>query len=184
MSAPARTPRWNVVSSSSPSNTTSSLGVPERSQDPATRTRTRSAGLRTADHFFGESGPDAYWSLARTLRHLRELPPGTSEFMTTVVVIAAIILVPIAALSGRLWEVPASGWKYIVLLALLTGTMAHGLLASNTLITVGSAFGFVTASKNWKLYVAVAILTATMSLVIGTLFLFGEGSLLPAFFGG
>jgi predicted glycoside hydrolase/deacetylase ChbG (UPF0249 family) len=58
------------------------LGVPVRSQDPATRTRTRSAGLRTADHFFGESGPDAYWSLARTLRHLRELPPGTSEFMT------------------------------------------------------------------------------------------------------
>jgi high-affinity nickel-transport protein len=59
-----------------------------------------------------------------------------------------------------------------------------GLLASNTLITVGSAFGFVTASRNWKLYVTVAILTATMSLVIGTLFLFGEGSLLPAFFGG
>jgi predicted glycoside hydrolase/deacetylase ChbG (UPF0249 family) len=58
------------------------LGVPVRSQDAATRTRTRSAGLRTADHFFGEAGPDAYWSPARTLRHLRELPPGTSEFMT------------------------------------------------------------------------------------------------------
>jgi predicted glycoside hydrolase/deacetylase ChbG (UPF0249 family) len=58
------------------------LGVPVRSQDPATRVRTRSAGLRTADHFFGESGPEAYWSPARTLRHLRELPPGTSEFMT------------------------------------------------------------------------------------------------------
>jgi drug/metabolite transporter (DMT)-like permease len=54
---------------------------------------------------------------------------GTSEFMTTVVVIAAALLVPIAAVSGRLWEVPASGWKYIVLLAVLTGTMAHGLLA-------------------------------------------------------
>lgn len=59
-----------------------------------------------------------------------------------------------------------------------------GLLASNTIITVGSAFGFVTASKNWKLYVTVAVLTATMSLVIGFLFLFGEGRLLPAFFGG
>src|SRR5205807_2080067 len=47
-----------------------------------TRVRTRSAGLRTTDHFFGESGPDAYWSLARTLRQLRALPPGTSEFMT------------------------------------------------------------------------------------------------------
>lgn len=58
------------------------LGVPVRSQDAAARVRTRSAGLRTPDHFFGQSGPDAYWSLARTLRHLRALPPGTSEFMT------------------------------------------------------------------------------------------------------
>ncbi len=57
------------------------LGVPVRSQDAAVRARTRSAGLRTSDHFFGESGPDAYWSPARTLRHLRALPPGTSEFM-------------------------------------------------------------------------------------------------------
>jgi predicted glycoside hydrolase/deacetylase ChbG (UPF0249 family) len=58
------------------------LGVPVRSQDAGVRARMRSAGLRTPDHFFGESGPDAYWSLARTLAHLRALPPGTSEFMT------------------------------------------------------------------------------------------------------
>lgn len=58
------------------------LGVPVRSQDAAARARSRGAGLRTPDHFFGEAGPDAYWSLARTLHHLRALPPGTSEFMT------------------------------------------------------------------------------------------------------
>ena len=58
------------------------LGVPVRSQDPSARGRARSAGLRTPDHFFGESGPGAYWSLARTLAHLRALPPGTSEWMT------------------------------------------------------------------------------------------------------
>ncbi len=58
-----------------------------------------------------------------------------------------------------------------------------GLLASNTLITLGTAFGFMRASKNWILYVTVAVLTATASLVIGTLFLFGKGSVLPAFFG-
>jgi predicted glycoside hydrolase/deacetylase ChbG (UPF0249 family) len=58
------------------------LGVPVRSQDPGTRARVRAAGLRTPDHFFGEAGPDAYWSIARTLGHLRALPPGTSEFMT------------------------------------------------------------------------------------------------------
>lgn len=59
-----------------------------------------------------------------------------------------------------------------------------GLLASNTLITMGSAFGFVTASKNWTLYVTIAVLTATFSLVIGVLFLFGRGSVLPVLFGG
>jgi predicted glycoside hydrolase/deacetylase ChbG (UPF0249 family) len=57
------------------------LGLAVRSQDEAARARARSAGLRTTDHFFGESGPDAYWSAARTLAHLRALPPGVSEFM-------------------------------------------------------------------------------------------------------
>jgi predicted glycoside hydrolase/deacetylase ChbG (UPF0249 family) len=58
------------------------LGVPVRSQDAEARARARTAGLRTPDHFFGESGPPAYWSLARTLQQLRELPDGVSEFMS------------------------------------------------------------------------------------------------------
>jgi len=57
------------------------LGLPVRSQDAAARVRARSAGLRTTDHFFGEAGPGAYWSPARTLALLRALPPGVSEFM-------------------------------------------------------------------------------------------------------
>ncbi len=56
--------------------------VPVRIQDRVARAAARSAGLRTPDHFFGASGPDAYWTLGRALRHLRDLPPGTSEFMT------------------------------------------------------------------------------------------------------
>ncbi len=59
-----------------------------------------------------------------------------------------------------------------------------GLLASNSLITFGSTTGFLKASKNFTVYAAVAIITATFSLVIGTLFLVGRDSLLPAFFGG
>ena len=57
------------------------LGVAVRSQNADARARARSARLRTPDHFFGESGPDAYWSRERTVRHLRELPVGISEFM-------------------------------------------------------------------------------------------------------
>ncbi|MGH7392622.1 MAG: carbohydrate deacetylase [Candidatus Rokuibacteriota bacterium] len=58
------------------------LGVPVRSQTDAARRRARAAGLGTPDAFFGESGPDAYWTPARASRRLRDLPPGVSEFMT------------------------------------------------------------------------------------------------------
>jgi predicted glycoside hydrolase/deacetylase ChbG (UPF0249 family) len=57
------------------------LGVAVRSQNETARGRALTAGLRTPDHFFGESGPGAYWSPARTLAHLRALPAGVSEFM-------------------------------------------------------------------------------------------------------
>jgi hypothetical protein len=58
------------------------LGIAVRSQNPTAWARARVMGLRTPDHFFGESGPGAYWTAARTLAHLRRLPPGSSEFMT------------------------------------------------------------------------------------------------------
>jgi chitin disaccharide deacetylase len=56
-------------------------GLAVRSQDATARARARAAGLRTTDHFFGEAGPDAWWSPARTLAGLRALPSGLSEFM-------------------------------------------------------------------------------------------------------
>jgi hypothetical protein len=59
-----------------------------------------------------------------------------------------------------------------------------GLLMSNSLITVGSALGFLRAAQNWTIYVTVAVLTAAFSLVIGALFVLGKGALLPAIFGG
>lgn len=63
-------------------------------------------------------------------------------------------------------------------------TFLVGLLASNTMITLGSTYGFLRASQNWKVYVTVAILTGTFSFIIGMLFLSGEGRILPALFGG
>lgn len=58
------------------------LGVAVRSQTPLARSRARSARLKTPDHFFGESGPAAYWSTARLRQVLKGLPAGVSEFMT------------------------------------------------------------------------------------------------------
>jgi hypothetical protein len=57
-------------------------------------------------------------------------------------------------------------------------------MTSNSLITVGSAFGFLRASKNWTVYVTIAVLTGVFSLVVGTLLVLGHESVLPALFGG
>jgi cytochrome c biogenesis protein CcdA len=67
----------------------------------------------------------------------------------------------------------------IVLLAFIVG-----LLSSNSLITLGSTFGFLKASKNFPVYATVAVLTGAFSLVIGSIFLLGKTTVLPALFGG
>jgi high-affinity nickel-transport protein len=59
-----------------------------------------------------------------------------------------------------------------------------GLVAANSIITVGSALGFLSASGNFAVYAAVAVLTGIFSLAIGTIFLLGAESILPAFFSG
>jgi hypothetical protein len=67
---------------------------------------------------------------------------------------------------------------------LLLGCFLVGLLSSNTLIAVAGTFGFLGSARNFKLYVAVSVLTATFSLIIGLLFLLGRSTLLPSIFGG
>jgi high-affinity nickel-transport protein len=59
-----------------------------------------------------------------------------------------------------------------------------GLVLSNSIITIGSAFGFLSASRNFAVYAAVGVLTAVLSLVLGAIFVLGQESLLPSFFSG
>ena len=59
-----------------------------------------------------------------------------------------------------------------------------GLLSSNSLIALAGTFGFLGASRNWRVYLGVSLVTAAFSLVIGTVFLSGHATVLPAFFGG
>lgn len=67
---------------------------------------------------------------------------------------------------------------------LLLACFMAGLLSSNTLVALASTFGFLGAARNWKLYLTVSVVTAGFSLVIGTIFLLGRSSFLPALFGG
>jgi high-affinity nickel-transport protein len=75
-----------------------------------------------------------------------------------------------------------AGGKLVGLM--LLGCFLIGLLTSNTLIALAGTFGFLGATRNFRLYVGVSVATAVFSLAIGSLFLFGQGTMLPAFFGG
>jgi high-affinity nickel-transport protein len=67
----------------------------------------------------------------------------------------------------------------VILVAFLVG-----LFASNTTITVGSAFGYMSATRNFAIYATIAVLTAIFSLTIGTIFVLGDTSILPSIMGG
>lgn len=55
--------------------------LPLRSIDPAMRASLRARGVATADAFFGDTGPTAYWSRARLLEALEGAPEGATELM-------------------------------------------------------------------------------------------------------
>ena len=59
-----------------------------------------------------------------------------------------------------------------------------GLLCSNSLIALLATFGYRSAARDFTTYAAISIVTATFSLVVGSLFLAGQGGVLPAIFAG
>ena len=83
-----------------------------------------------------------------------------------------VLFVTAAGVAGR-------GGGVLLLVAFLAG-----LLVSNTAVAVASTYGFLHAERSRRVYVAVAVLTGAAGLVLGTLFLLGQDSVLPAFFAG
>ena len=59
-----------------------------------------------------------------------------------------------------------------------------GLLTSNSLVALASTFGFLGATRNFRVYATVSVVTAVFSVVIGAIFVFGQSTLLPTIFGG
>jgi cytochrome c biogenesis protein CcdA len=123
---------------------------------------------RPGHHHHKHPEPDAFMNYgARTAFVVGMLHGVGAETPTQVLIFATAV-----GAGGK-------GAGEAVLIAFLVG-----LLISNSLITVGSAFGFLRASKNWTVYVTIAVLTGVFSLIVGTLLLFGKDTLLPALFGG
>lgn len=59
-----------------------------------------------------------------------------------------------------------------------------GLFIANTAITLGSAFGFLSATRHPRVYLGIGAVTAVVSLTVGALFLAGRESALPILLGG
>ena len=59
-------------------------------------------------------------------------------------------------------------------------TFLTGLILSNTMITVLATFGFQRVTNRARLYVAMGAVTAVLSLIVGSVLLFGQDTLLPA----
>jgi predicted glycoside hydrolase/deacetylase ChbG (UPF0249 family) len=55
--------------------------LPVRALDAPMRAALRAQGVATPDHFCGEAGSEAYWTLPRFLAALQALEPGTTELM-------------------------------------------------------------------------------------------------------
>jgi drug/metabolite transporter (DMT)-like permease len=68
------------------------------------------------------------WSLflLATKRVRRDVT--TTQFMATITPVATLVVLPFAINDGGLLELSAKGWAMCVLLAVVTGTLAHGLV--------------------------------------------------------
>jgi high-affinity nickel-transport protein len=72
-----------------------------------------------------------------------------------------------------------SGTGVLTLTAFLVG-----LIGANTVIAATAAYGFLRASRSFRAYAGVAVVTGVFSLVMGVLLLLGKDSLLPALLAG
>ena len=71
-------------------------------------------------------------------RHYRR-DMDVATFMATVCPIAAVAVLPLAVAHGGMFGMSATGWTYMLILALLTGVAAHGLLVfAQKTIQIGS----------------------------------------------
>jgi len=67
---------------------------------------------------------------------------------------------------------------------LLLVVFVLGLVSSNTAIALAATVGYLNATRSIRVYIGVAVTTGVFSLAVGSLFLLGNGSVLPAIFGG
>ncbi|OGK11267.1 hypothetical protein A2954_06090 [Candidatus Roizmanbacteria bacterium RIFCSPLOWO2_01_FULL_37_12] len=79
--------------------------------------------------------------------------------------------------------ITAAGMNHSFFAIILLVIFVFGLIVSNTLISIFSVFGYAKVKENSGFYLVLGLTTAVFSLVVGSLFLFNKGNLLPAIIG-
>ena len=80
--------------------------------------------------------------------------------------------------------VTAAGMNHSFFAIILLVIFVLGLMISNTLVSIFSVLGYAKVKKNSRVFLALGLMTAVFSLMVGSLFLFNRGNLLPAILGG
>jgi hypothetical protein len=139
----------------------------------------------------GEQGDPAMWHHGhhgRPGHHHHEAPERDDAFMSygtgTSIGVGMIHGVGAETPTQVLIFLAAAGAGGPVVGVIVLVAFIVGLLVSNSLITLGSTFGFLSATRNFAVYATVGVIVGLFSLVLGVLFVFGQESVLPAFFGG
>jgi high-affinity nickel-transport protein len=135
-----------------------------RAPDPSTT----STGHRHRHVHIGATPDDPFMNYGRATAFLVGMIHGIGAETPT----QLLIFLTVAGVGGK-----GAGMVLLV-------TFLVGLLSSNTLVALASTFGYLGASRKFSVYASVSVATATFSLVIGLLFLFGRSTLVPAIFGG
>ncbi len=64
---------------------------------------------------------------------------GVANYMAAMTPVATVAVLPLALVHGQMLSITAHGWKYIVMLTLMTGVLAHGLMVfAQSTIPIGT----------------------------------------------
>ena len=69
------------------------------------------------------------WSMYLLLTKRIRAGVDTKVFMTVMSSVAAVVVLPVAISSGKMFDVTGKGWALIALMAITSGMLAHGMLA-------------------------------------------------------
>jgi high-affinity nickel-transport protein len=125
---------------------------------------------------------NSLWARLHGHRHVHEHVHGIDQYGPRTAYVVGLIH-GIGAETGTQVLIIATavgaGTKVMGVAALMAFVL--GILISNTFVTIATTFGFVSARRRQLVYVGAGALAAGFSLVVGIIFLFAAGGILPSF---